>query len=83
MNTLTRLTPALMIAAALAAVALTQGTEADVAPAPVVLMPTVHVTAQRAAVLPEVVQMPRVTVIGKRESAQPTRLAQRLAAARS
>lgn len=83
MNTLTRLTPALMIAAALAAAAMTQATEAAVVPAPVVLMPTVHVKAQRAAVLTEVVQMPQVTVVGKRETSQPTRVAQRAAAARS
>jgi hypothetical protein len=83
MNTLTRLTPALMIAAALAAVAMTQATDAAVVPAPVLLMPTVHVTAQRAAVLTEVVQMPQVTVVGKREAVQPTRVAQRPAAPRS
>lgn len=83
MNTLTRLTPALMIAAALATVAVTQATEAAVVPAPVLLMPTVHITAQRAAVLTEVVQMPQVTVVGKRESAQPTRVAQRPVAPRS
>lgn len=81
MTTLTRLTPAVMIAAALAAAALTQATEAAVVPAPVVLMPTVHVKAQRAAVLTEVVQLPQVTVVGKRHGADTTRLAQRPAAA--
>ncbi|MBX3607467.1 MAG: hypothetical protein KF788_19460 [Piscinibacter sp.] len=83
MSTLTRLTPAVMIAAALAAVAMTQATEAAVVPAPVVLMPTVHVKAQRAAVLTEVVRLPEVTVVGKRDNAASTQVAQRAAEPRS
>lgn len=82
MNT-RRLTPAVMIAATLAALFVAQGATAETAaPAPVVMMPTVQVTAQRSAVLPEVVRLPQVTIVGKREPAPATRLAQREAGAR-
>lgn len=83
MNTSTRLTSALMIAAACAAAALAQGSDAAVLPAPVVLMPTVHVTASREALRTEVVQLPTVTVIGRRDGAAAMRVAQRGGAPRS
>ena len=69
MNTLTRLTPAVMIAAAGATIALMQPSAAAVVPVPVVLLPTVHVTAQREALRTEIVQLPPVTVVGRRDAA--------------
>ncbi len=78
-----RLTPAVMIAATLAALFVAQGpTAVAAAPAPVVVLPTVQVTAQRSAVRPQVVRLPQVTIVGKREPAPATRLAQREGAAR-
>lgn len=75
MNTTRRLTPVVMIAASLAALFVVQASDAA-EPATVVMLPTVHVTAKRSAVLPQVVRLPEVTVVGKRERSESTRLAQ-------
>ena len=84
MNSPTRpIFAATLIAAVCASVVLVQGSAAAVVPAPVVLMPTVQVIASRAALRTEVVQLPLVTVIGKRDAAAPTRVAQRGIAPRS
>lgn len=75
MNTTRRMTPVVMIAASLAALFVVQASDAA-EPAPVVTMPTVHVVAKRSAVLPQLVRLPEVTVVGKRERSESTRLAQ-------
>lgn len=84
MNTTRHLTPALMIAATLAAAFSVGQAEAAEPAKAVVTLPRVEVVASRKALLAEmaVVQLPRVTVIGKRLTAEePTRLAQKPAAA--
>lgn len=83
MNTTRHLTPALMIAATLAAAFSIGHAEAAEPAKAVVTLPRVEVVASRKAMMAEmpVVQLPRVTVIGKRLPAdEPTRLAQKPAA---
>jgi len=80
MNATRHLTPATLIAAALAAVALVQAPAAQAAgPAAreIVQLPTVHVIAPRSVLAkPAVVVMPTVHIVAKR---QPTLLAQKAA----
>ena len=80
MNALPHLTFAVMTVAIAAAAFSLVASPAHAAdkPVPLVVLPAVQVTAQRATLVrvPPVVVLPRVTVIGKREpAAQPTRLA--------
>lgn len=87
MNTTRHLTPALMIAATLAAAFSVSRAEATEPAKAVVTMPRVEVVTSRQAMMAElqatrIVQMPLVTVIGKRQPAdEPTRLAQKPATA--
>jgi hypothetical protein len=78
-----RLTPATLIAAVLAAVVLVQAPAAQAAPEPqVVRLPTVHVVAHRSQLqATKVVQLPRVEVVVKRSAPMPTMLAQKAARA--
>ncbi len=81
MNAMRHLTPALMFAAVLAAAFTVQSAQAGT---PVVTLPRVEIVAKRPAVVPApmpVARLPLVTVIGKRPVAEPTRLAQKSAAA--
>ena len=84
MTTIRRLTPALMIVATLAAVFAAAGAEAAEPATKVVTLPRVEVIASRQAMLaePRIVELPTVMVVGKRSRSQePTRLAQKAAAA--
>lgn len=84
MNTTRHLTPALMIAATLAAAFGVANAEAAEPATKVVTLPRVEVVASRQALMaePRIVQLPTVTVIGKRPPPQEaTRLAQKAAAA--
>lgn len=82
MNATRYLTPALMIAATLAAAFSVQAPRAAEPAQRVVTLPLVEVVGKRENLLePRVVQLPRVTVIGKRPvTGKATRLAQESAA---
>ncbi|HJV62745.1 MAG TPA: hypothetical protein VJ743_17490 [Albitalea sp.] len=74
-NALTRLTHAVMIVAALAAIVIAMPVHAQPTP-PMVVMPRVEVVGQRVAPAP-VVQLPRVVITGRRLDSNDTRQAQR------
>jgi len=84
MNALTRWTPAVTLAATLAAAFMVQASNAQAAqPMPVVTLPKVEITGSRALLqATPVVTLPRVTVIGKRMAPAATELAQTAAARR-
>lgn len=73
-NALTRLTHAVMIVAALAAIVIAMPVHAQ--PTPPVVMPRVEVVGHRVAPAP-VVQLPRVVITGRRLDSNDTRQAQR------
>lgn len=79
MNAIARLTPALLIAAAVAGAVVMAQAPRETLPrndADIVVLPTVQVIGQRAAAT-EIVQLPTVTVIAKRPASAATLVAQK------